>query len=140
MSRYDTVTDKAAELIGHLGQTVKDVIPNNLGQRAVDLVQTGAVIGAVKGGTRVAGRFVRRNPVVLAAAAAGAGLLWYAAHRRAKKARSGPIDGSARRIEARKHDTDDTANGDNASESSTRASSSRTAPRRARTTNQRRRS
>jgi hypothetical protein len=36
------------------------------------------------------------------AAAAGAGLLWYMARRKAKQARDGAIDGSATRIEAKR--------------------------------------
>lgn len=43
-----------------------------------------------------------RNPVLAGAALAGAGLLWYAARRKAKQAQDGPIEGTATRIEARK--------------------------------------
>jgi hypothetical protein len=48
---------------------------------------------------------VRRNPVIAVATLAGAGLIWYAAKRRAARAENGEgttIEGSARRIEARK--------------------------------------
>jgi hypothetical protein len=45
---------------------------------------------------------VRRNPAMAVAAAAGAGLLWYVARRKAKQAQDGAIDGSATRIEAKR--------------------------------------
>ena len=101
MSAYDTVSDKAAKLIGQIGHTVKGIVPDGLPSRALSLVETGAVIGAVKTGARVATRLVRRNPVLAGAAIAGAGLLWYAARRRAKQAENGPIEGSATRIDAK---------------------------------------
>ncbi|MEO6264123.1 MAG: hypothetical protein ABIO58_04035, partial [Luteimonas sp.] len=64
----------------------------------------GAALGALKTGTRIATKFVRRNPAVAVAAAAGAGLLWYAVHRKAKQAENGAIEGRATRIEAKRAD------------------------------------
>ena len=52
-------------------------------------------------GGRIATRLVRRNPVLAGAAIAGAGLLWYAAHRRAKQAEGGAIEGTATRVDAK---------------------------------------
>ena len=65
-------------------------------------VETGAALGAMRTGTRVASRFVRRNPAMAAAAVAGAGLLWLAARQRARKAEDGTIEGTATRIDASK--------------------------------------
>jgi len=70
--------------------------------KAIKWVETGAALGALRTGTRVATRIVRRNPAMAVAAAAGAGLLWYVARRKAKQARDGAIDGSAMRIEAKR--------------------------------------
>lgn len=106
MSAYDTVSDKAARLIGQIGNTVKGIVPDGLSSRALNLVETGAVIGAVKTGTRYAGKFARRNPALLVAAAAGAGLLWYAASRRARQAQNGPIDSTSKRVDAQRRDDD----------------------------------
>jgi hypothetical protein len=77
--------------------------------RAGQLLDAGAKLGVVKTGARVAATFARRNPAVIAAAVAGAGLLWYAARRRAKRAEQGngkgeTIEGSARRVEAKRGD------------------------------------
>ena len=98
MSKLNTIPGRALELATQVGETLRDRVPD----KAIKWVETGAALGAVKTGSRLALRVVRRNPVMAAAAAAGAGLLWYAAHRRAKQAQEGPIEGSATRIEARR--------------------------------------
>jgi len=97
MSKFTDITDKALHLAGQAGAQLKHMVP------ADKLLQTGAAIGAVRAGGKVAGRFVRRNPAltVAAAAVAGAGLVWYAVHRKRKQAQAGePIEGRSRRIEA----------------------------------------
>lgn len=98
MNRIDSLSGRALELAQLVGDNVKSAIP-----RAGQLLDAGAKLGVVKSGARAAGTFVRRNPVLVAAAVAGAGLLWYAAHRRAKRAHedSEAIEGSARRVEAK---------------------------------------
>jgi hypothetical protein len=103
MNRIDSLSERALELAQLVGDNVKHAIP-----RAGQLLDAGAKLGVVKSGARVAGSFVRRNPVLVAAAVAGAGLLWYAAHRRAKRAQQAghdadheAIEGSARRVEAK---------------------------------------
>jgi len=97
MNRLDTLYDGARGLVSVMGDNVK---------HAGKWLDTGAKIGALKGGARIATVFARRHPVLLAATAAGAGLLWYAAHRRAKQARNGhdpeAIEGSAKRVDARR--------------------------------------
>jgi hypothetical protein len=97
MSKLDHAQDRALQLIGEIGDGLRKRVPD----KALQLIETGAALGAVKTGTRVATRFVRRNPVLAGAAVVGAGLLWYAAHRRAKRAEDGAIEGSATRVDAR---------------------------------------
>ncbi|MEO6137049.1 MAG: hypothetical protein ABIP11_00090 [Luteimonas sp.] len=90
--------ERALQLATQVGEGIKDVVPN----RAIQWIETGAALSALKTGSRVATRVVRRNPVIAVAAAAGAGLLWYAAQRRAKQVQNGAIDGHATRIEAKR--------------------------------------
>ena len=89
---------RALELATHVGAGIKDAVPD----KAIKWVETGAALGALRTGTRVATKIVRRNPAMAVAAAAGAGLLWYVARRKAKQAQDGTIDGSATRIEAKR--------------------------------------
>ncbi|GAA5001977.1 hypothetical protein GCM10025793_06550 [Lysobacter lycopersici] len=100
MSTIERLPDRALELATQVGEGIKSRVPD----RALKWVETGAAIGVVKTGAKVATRFVRRNPVVAVAAVAGAGLLWYAARRRAKQAEGelGAIDGESKRIEAKR--------------------------------------
>ena len=98
MSKLEDITGRASQLASQLSGGLKGSLP----EKAIKLIETGAALGAVKTGTRVATRFVRRNPVVAVAAAAGAGLLWYAARQRAKKRAEAPIEGQARRVEAKR--------------------------------------
>jgi hypothetical protein len=103
MNRIESISERALELASSVGDNVRHALP-----RAGQLLDAGAKLGVLKSGARVAGTFVRRNPVMIAAAVAGAGLLWYAAHRRAKRAEQGDhaergaIEGSARRVEAKR--------------------------------------
>lgn len=98
MGKLDDLSGHVLDLATQVGETVRDHVPG----KAVEWVQTGAALGALKTGSRVATRFVRRNPLIAVAAAAGAGLLWYAARRRAQQARNAPIEGNARRVEAKR--------------------------------------
>jgi len=99
MSKLGNAQDRALELIGELGDGIRKAVPG----KAMQWVETGAALGAVRTGTRIAGKFVRRNPVLAGAAIAGAGLLWLAARQRAKKQAAGqPIEGTATRVEAKR--------------------------------------
>jgi hypothetical protein len=93
-----TLPERALQLATQVGAGIKDAVPD----KAIKWVETGAALGALRTGTRVATRIVRRNPAMAVAAAAGAGLLWYVARRKAKQAQDGAIDGSATRIEAKR--------------------------------------
>lgn len=97
MTKLDSLPERALELFNQVGDGLKQAIPNGAGK----WLETGAKLGALKTGTRVATTFIRRNPAV-AVAAAGAGLLWYVAWRKAKQAENGAIEGSATRVEARR--------------------------------------
>lgn len=97
MSKLGNAQDRALELIGEIGDGLRKAVPG----KAMQWVETGAAIGAVKTGARVATRLVRRNPVLATAAIAGAGLLWYAARRKARQSENGPIEGTATRVDAK---------------------------------------
>jgi len=98
MTKLDSLTDRALEIAGNVGDTIKKNVPD----RAMKWVETGAALGALKTGGRVAGKFVRRNPAVAVATAAGAGLLFYLVRRQQKKkALNGAIEGKATRIDAK---------------------------------------
>ena len=106
MSRLSHWNDQALRVAGQVGDTIKDAVPD----RALRWVETGAALGALKTGSRTAGKFVRRHPVALAAALAGAGLLALSLRQRAKRKANGANqdehgevnEGRARRIEARR--------------------------------------
>ena len=99
MSKLGTAQDRALELIGELGTGIRKAVPG----KAMQWVETGAALGALRTGTKVATKLVRRNPVLAGAAIAGAGLLWLAARQRAKKQAAGePIEGTATRVEAKR--------------------------------------
>ena len=98
MNKLGNAQDRAMALIGELGDGIRKAVPG----KAMQWVETGAALGALRTGGRVALKVARRNPVLAGAAIAGAGLLWYAARKRAKAAEQAPIEGSAKRVEARK--------------------------------------
>ena len=80
MNKLETAQDRAMELIGEIGQGIRKAMPG----KALNWVETGAALGAMRTGGRVATRFVRRNPVLAGAAIAGAvagGLVAYQARR-----------------------------------------------------------
>ena len=98
MSRLTVITDRALELATQAGTSLKQAVPS-----ADKLLQTGAALGAVKTGGKVAVAFVRRNPVVAVAAALGVGVLAYAAHRKRKREeQNAPIEGKSKRVEAKR--------------------------------------
>lgn len=97
MSKLEHAQDRALELIGEIGTGIRKAVPT----RAMQWVETGAALGVIRTGGKVASKFVRRNPVLTGAAIAGAGLLWLAARHRAKRAEQGPIESSATRIDAK---------------------------------------
>jgi len=109
----DVVPDRALRLADQVGTTLKDVVPGD----ALRWVETGAALGALRAGSRNAGKFARRHPVALIAAAAGAGMVWYALRQRAKRRANAEwqdehaedtgntFEGRARRIEARRAGT-----------------------------------
>ena len=97
MNKFDDYTDRVVDFAGKVGGAVKEHLPDH----AMRWIETGAAIGAVKTGSRVARTFVKRNPVIAVAAVAGAGLLWYAARRRASRNRVEEgelLDGQSSRI------------------------------------------
>jgi hypothetical protein len=92
--------EKALDLAGRLGGDVSALIP-----RAGQWLDAGVKLGAVKTGSKVALTFVRRHPIATVATVVGAGALWYLARQKAKQARDGngeAIEGSARRVEAKR--------------------------------------
>ncbi len=97
-SSLSDLPGRALKLAGQLGDGIRDAVPD----KAIGWVETGAALGALKTGSRLATRLVRRNPVITIAAAAGAGLLIYAAKRHASKAENGVIEGRSKRVEAKR--------------------------------------
>jgi len=101
MNRLDLLSERALDLAGHAGDSLRSLAP-----KASTLLDSGMKLGAARAGARAGLAVVRRNPVIAVATIAGAGLLWYAARRRARRAENGnasgeTIEGSARRIETR---------------------------------------
>ena len=102
MSTFNSLPGRALDLVSQVGDGLRGALPGVAGK----WLETGAKLGALKTGTRIAATFVRRNPAIAVATAAGAGLLWYVARRQAKKAQAnGAIEGSATRIEAKRAST-----------------------------------
>ena len=94
MGRLDKAQDRARDLIGEIGDNLRRKVPD----RAAQWIETGAAIGAVKTGAKVATRFARRNPVLAGALVVGAGLLWWAARQQAKQRTGGQVyEGTASR-------------------------------------------
>lgn len=100
-----SITDRALDVAQSLGDGLKSLTP-----KATSLLDAGAKLGALRAGTKVAGVFLRRNPAVLAATVVGGGLIWYAAHRKKQREQEGhaTVDGSARRVDARRGDASQT--------------------------------
>lgn len=116
MSRLTVITDRALERALDLAHSAGDGLKQaggslrHFGPQATDWIKTGAALGAVKTGGKVAGKFARRNPAVtIAAAAVGVGLLGYALYRKQqkKKAATGQlVEGQAKRVSARNRRND----------------------------------
>ncbi|MGY0505680.1 hypothetical protein [Luteimonas sp. e5] len=120
MNKFEDIAQRAAHVAGEVSQKAGELAAG-LGSRAAHLggdikgklpdaamrwLETGAALAAVRTGGRTATRFVRRNPGVVVAAAAAGGLLWYATRRHAKKkAEEAAIEGTAKRIDARRRHT-----------------------------------
>ena len=123
MNKLDLLPERALDLATQAGDKLRDLAP-----RATDWLDAGAKLGALKGATKVGMKVVRRNPVVFGAALAGAGLLWYAARRRAQRAENGngrALEGSARRVEARDGDDSGRSRSTRKTATTRRASGSR---------------
>ena len=104
MTTLDSLSERALGLAGQAGDSLRGLAP-----KASTLLNAGMKMGAARAGARAGLMVVRRNPVIAAATIAGAGLLWYAARRRARRAETGnaqTLEGSSRRIEAREGDSD----------------------------------
>src|SRR3546814_11847064 len=67
MSKLESISGRALELAGSVGDTLRDRVPD----RAIKWNETGAALGALKAGSRVAPTFVRRNPAGAVAGAVG---------------------------------------------------------------------
>ncbi len=111
MTKLSSLSDRALDLATAVGDNMKMMVPS-----AGSLLSTGAKLGAVRTGARVAGLFLRRHPAIAVATAAAGGLLWYAAYRRSREAELGndspgnqrrnarirqALEGKATRVEAR---------------------------------------
>ena len=101
MNQLANLPERAMHVAGQVGDGIRSAMP----RKALQWVETGAALTALKTGGRVATRLVKRNPAIAVAAVAGAGLLWLAARRRAKRSEeTGGSDGrkGPRRVEARR--------------------------------------
>ena len=114
MSRLTVITDRALERALDLAHSAGDGLKHaggnlggslrHFGPTAADWLKTGAALGAVKTGGRIATKAVRRNPAVtIAAAAVGVGLLGYALYRKQQKKKQAGhvVNGQAQRVAAR---------------------------------------
>ena len=102
MSRFDSIQDKALQLAGQLGDGIRHV-PGH----AQKWFKAGVAVGAARAGGRAVVRSTRRHPVISATAAAAvmaaaAGLAVYAYRRRREAEANEAIEGSARRVQARR--------------------------------------
>ena len=97
MGKSKLPQDRALDLLADVGDGLRRKLPD----KAVQWIETGAALGALRAGAKVAGGVVRRNPLLVGAAVAGAGLLWYAARQRAKA--QATLEGEARQVRALRH-------------------------------------
>ncbi len=104
MNKLTVITDRALEramdLASNAGDSLRHAGSNlrHMGPHATDWIKTGAALGAVKSGGKVATRFARRNPAVtVAAAAIGVGLIGYALYRKRQRDQN-PLNGQAQRV------------------------------------------
>jgi hypothetical protein len=124
MSKLDLLPERALDLASQAGDALRTMSP-----KASTLISAGMKLGAVRAGARAGMMVVRRNPVIAVATLAGAGLVWYAARRRARNAENGQgqtIEGSARRVEAKREgDTEGRRTASKRSSGTRRSSGSR---------------
>lgn len=102
MSKLDLLPERALDLASHAGDALRTMAP-----KASSLLDAGMKLGVARAGAKAGLMLVRRNPVIAVATLAGAGLVWYAARRRARNAEKGEgqtLEGSAKRIEARREE------------------------------------
>ena len=102
MSKLDLLPERALDLASQAGDALRTMAP-----KASTLLNTSMKLGAARAGAKAGMMIIRRNPAIAVATLAGAGLLWYAARRRARNAESGQgktLEGSAKRIDARRED------------------------------------
>jgi len=102
MSRFDSIQDRALQLAGQLGDGIRHV-PGH----AQKWFKAGVAVGAARAGGRAMVRTTRQHPVISATAAAAvmaaaAGLAVYAYRRRREAEAGEAIEGSARRVQARR--------------------------------------
>lgn len=95
---FNIYADRTQDLARGAARNVRQLVSQDAGK----WLETGVKLGALKGGARVAGGYVRRNPVVVVAAVAGAGLLLYATYRRSRQGPQAAIEGRAKRVQARR--------------------------------------
>lgn len=105
IDKLQSLSGRALDLVGQAGDGIRHMVPNGAGK----WLETGAALGLLRNGSRVATKLVRRHPVAAVATVAGAGMLWYLARRKAKQAENAPIEGTATRIEARRSTAQKTA-------------------------------
>lgn len=101
MNQLANLPERAMHVAGQVGDGIRGAMP----RKALQWIETGAALTALKTGGRVATRLVKRNPAIAVAAVAGAGLLWLAARRRAKRneeTASSDARKAPRRVEARR--------------------------------------
>lgn len=102
MSRFDSIQDRALQLAGQLGDGIRHV-PGH----AQKWFKAGVAVGAARTGGKAVIRSTRRHPVISATAAAAvmaaaAGIAVYAYRRRREAQANEAIEGSARRVQARR--------------------------------------
>lgn len=108
MSKLSNITDTALERVMELAGQAGGGLKHG-GSTAADWLKTGAAIGALKTGGKVATKVVRRNPgAAVAVAALGLGVLGYAAYRK-RKQQTALLEGQSRRVADRPHNTIDDA-------------------------------
>ena len=102
MSRFDSIQDRALQLAGQLGDGIRHV-PGH----AQKWFKAGVAVGAARAGGKAVVRTPRQHPVISATAAAAvmaaaAGLAVYAYRRRKQVEAGEAIEGSSRRVQARR--------------------------------------
>ncbi|GAB2518584.1 hypothetical protein [Lysobacter humi (ex Lee et al. 2017)] len=123
MSKLDLLPERALDLASQAGDALRTMAP-----KASSLLDTGMKLGAARAGAKAGLMLVRRNPVIAVATLAGAGLVWYAARRRARNAEDGKgqtLEGSAKRIEARREEGGSSRRGSRSTGTARRSSGSR---------------